>query len=202
MASKELEVRGDRTPKSNRPRIQNEIFEDCKLVFRNFKGRESMYNREGDRNFCIILDPDRAADLEQIGWNVRTLKAMEEDGEPTPYIQVSVGYKIRPPHVSLITSRGRADLGEDEIEALDYVDVEFADAIVRPYEWSVNGRTGIKAYLKTLYVKIQEDYLELKYADLEELSSPGEALEVEVLGGVDRLDDEEGLDIVDAELVD
>ncbi len=198
-------LRGSRIPKSNRPRIENVLIENAKLIFRNFKGRESQFNREGDRNFCVILEPEMAEHLESIGWNVRTLKPMDEVDEPTPYLQVSVGYKIRPPHVSLITSRGRADLGEDEVEALDYVDIEFADVIIRPYEWSVNGRAGIKAYLKTLYVKILEDYLELKYSDLPEIAVGEESLEVEVLGGVDRLDDEQGMDdadIVDAELVD
>jgi hypothetical protein len=34
---------------------------------------------------------------------------------------------------------------------------------VRPYAWDVNGKTGVKAYLKTLFVTIDEDALELKY---------------------------------------
>lgn len=202
---KELERRPGAEVGTGRPFIENVIIENAQLIFRNFKGREGMYNREGDRNFCVILSAERAAQLEEIGWNVKYLKPREEGDEPTPYIQVSVGYKIRPPRVSLITSRGKADLGEDEIEAVDYVDIEYADVIFRPYQYSVSGRSGIKAYLKTLFVKIQEDYLELKYSEVPDiLPMDGEGLELEIMGGGKPDEGEEDysdMDIVDAELV-
>jgi hypothetical protein len=66
----------------------------------------------------------------------------------------------------LITSRGRTNLGEDAVEMLDWADILNVDLIVRPYEWNVNGKTGIKAYLQSIYVTIQEDALEQKYSEL------------------------------------
>lgn len=149
------------------------VIEDARLIFRNFAGKEGRYNREGDQNFCVLLEPDVAEAMRQDGWNVKTLRAREEDDEEQPYIQVSIGWKIRPPRFVLVTSRGRTTLDQDMIEVLDWVDIKTVDLTIRPYEWSVRGETGIKAYLKTMYVTIHEDPLDLKYADLDELPARG-----------------------------
>lgn len=122
-----------------------------------------MYNRQGDRNFAIILEPDIANSMLQDGWNVKYLKARDEGDEPQPYIQVAVSYKNRPPKIALVTSKGITYLGEDEVEMLDWVDIETADCILNPYDWSVNGKAGTKAYLQSLFVKIEEDYLQAKW---------------------------------------
>lgn len=148
--------------------------ENARIIFRNFAGKEGMYNAEGDRNFGVILDPDVAEQMAKDGWNVKTLKPREDDEstEGTPWVQVSVGYKIRPPKIYMITTvKGqprRTPIGEDEIELLDWVDIENVDMILRPYNWSVAGRGGIKAYLQTMYITIVMDALDEKYADLED----------------------------------
>jgi hypothetical protein len=147
--------------------------EDVRIIFRNFAGREGMYNRAGDRNFAVILDDKSAADLSKDGWNVKWLKAREEGEREQAYLQVSVNFKGRPPKVCMITSRGRTMLAEDDVEILDWADIVTVDCIVRPYEWAVNGKTGVKAYLQSLYVTISEDELELKYGAIDELPARG-----------------------------
>lgn len=160
------------------------MIEDAKIVFRNFAGKEGMYNAEGDRNFCVLLDDDLAQKLVADGWNVKTLRAREEGDEPQPYIQISVKYRgrngntVRPPSIVMVTSKGRTPLSEDECEILDWVDIQNVDLIVRSFQWAVNGKTGIKAYLKSIYITIQEDALQLKYADVPEIASNG-ALAIE-----------------------
>jgi hypothetical protein len=142
--------------------------EDAQLIFRNFAGKEGQYNREGDRNFAVILEPAAAVAMAEDGWNVRSLTAREEGEEDTPYISVAVNFNNRPPRVVMITSVGRTNLDEGSVEVLDWCDIRVADLIARGYEWSVNGKTGVKAYLQTLFVTIEEDDLERKYASLED----------------------------------
>lgn len=147
---------------------QNEtlLIEDARLMFRNFAGKQQQFNNAGDRNFCVLLDPPLAEKLTKDGWNVKFLKPREEGDEPTPYIQVKVEYeKGRPPRCVLVSSKGRNDLGASEVEILDAIDIKKADILIRPYHWQVNENSGIKAYLKTAFITMNEDELELMYAD-------------------------------------
>lgn len=158
-------------------RLQNVILQDHRIVFRNFSGAEGRFNPKGRRNFNVILTDDEAVNMERDGWNVKYLQPREEDQLPTPRLEISVHYSERatPPTVVLITSRGKTRLTEDMLPILDWCEIANVDMILRPYEWEVNGKTGVKAYLKSIYVTIVEDALELKYADVPELELPDSA---------------------------
>ena len=147
------------------------LMEGVRIIFRNFTGKEGQYNREGDRNFAVLLDDTIAESMSVDGWNVKWLKPREDSTEeevPQAYLPVSVKFdKGRPPRVVMITSRGRTILGENEVEVLDWADITNVDMIVRPYTWEVSGKSGVKAYLQSIYVTIEEDELERKYAELE-----------------------------------
>lgn len=151
--------------------------EGAQIIFRNFAGRKTMYNAEGNRNFCLLLDDETAEKMSRDGWNIKYLRPREEGDQPKPYVAVAVSYKHRPPRVLLLTSRGRTLLTEDVVEFVDMVDIMHVDLTIRPYNWDVSGRQGIKAYLQTMYVKLREDPLDLKYQDVEEVSMDGRALE-------------------------
>lgn len=143
------------------------MVEDARIAFRNFEGKEDQYNRAGNRNFAILLPPELADQLAQSGWNVKTLKAREEGDVEQPYIQVNVGYKVAAPQIVMITSKNRTFLTEDEVSLLDTADIKKVDLIFTPYHWNMpNGSSGIKAYLKKMFVTIEEDALDLKYADI------------------------------------
>jgi hypothetical protein len=140
------------------------MIEDAQIIFRNFAGKEGPFNAEGDRTFNVILDPEMATQMEKDGWNVKYTNPRDDEEEGIPHIQVRVSYKRRPPRVVMLTSTARTNLNEDSIETLDWVDIQSVDLICRGFEWSVNGKTGVKAYLQSLFVKVEEDPLERKYA--------------------------------------
>lgn len=158
------------------------VFEDAQIMYRNFEGREGQYNREGDRNFAVILDEDTARKMAEDGWNVKTQKTRDDETVPKKYLSVTVGFprpgkKNTPPRLWLITYKGRTMLGEEECDVMDWVDVAKVDLIVRPYSWAVSGNTGLKPYLKSLWLTVQEDILEQKYRELPEIRNGQIAIE-------------------------
>lgn len=152
---------------ADKPKLENVVIEDARLLFRNFAGRaDPPYNAEGDRNFCVILPGDLADKMRSDGWNVKSLRVRDEGDVPEAYVQVKVNYGTgRPPRCVLITETNKVDLGPDEVAVFDAADIKTADIILNPFAWDVNGNTGVKAYLKSAFITINEDPLELKYAD-------------------------------------
>lgn len=148
--------------------ISNISVENARIIFRNFAGKATKFNPEGKRNFCLIVDNDVAENLKDIGWNIKYLNPREPDDDPQAYLQVSVAFENFPPNVFLISGGKKTKLTDETINVLDYAEIENIDLIIRPYQWELpSGKSGIKAYLKNMYVTIVENEFEKKYRDLE-----------------------------------
>lgn len=152
------------------------LVEDAKLLFRNFAGRAQNFNSEGDRNFSVVLEPELAEKLKADGWRVKQLKPREE-GEPGDYhMKVNVNYRTgRPPRCVQLTSKNKVELGAEEVGMLDVADIKKVDLIVNGYYSEMNGG-GISCYLKSIWVTINEDELDLKYSQGDAGQDPNEDL--------------------------
>lgn len=147
---------------SNTNKMKNLSIENANIQWRNFKGAEKKFNPAGSRNFVVFLDTGEADALRDLGWNVKETKP--RDGyDIQNYLPVKVKFGYRPPNIWLITSKNKTKLDEDSVDILDYAELEKVDLVLTPYEYDVNGHTGVAAYLKALYATIAEDEFADKY---------------------------------------
>lgn len=145
----------------------NILVENAKLIFRNFKGEKSKMNKNGIRTFCVLLDSSQAKMLQKDGWNVKWLDPREEGDELQAFLQVKVHFGRIKPKIVAITSFGRTLLTDaEQLSMLDWAEFDNVDMSIRPYNWDVNGKQGVAAYLKTMYATLVEDEFEAKYRDV------------------------------------
>ena len=145
--------------------------DEARIIYRNFAGAPSKFNREGDRNFAVVIeDQDIAEALTEKGWNVKIKPPREEGDEPFMFLPVKVKFNERGPRVYLQNSlggRNRVTLDEDTVGILDNVDIINVDLDIRPYDWDVQGKTGRTAYLQSICVTQEVDRFLDRYAEQE-----------------------------------
>lgn len=142
---------------------KNLVVENARVIFRNFSGKETRFNRSGNRNFCVLFDKETGERLQEQGWNVAIMQPRDPDDEVVYKLQVAVSYNKIPPKIYLIAGRKKTLLNEDTVGNLDFAEIETSDIIIRPYNWEVSGKTGVKAYVDSMYVVIKEDLFSSKY---------------------------------------
>ena len=153
--------------KSQKPRIPPLTIENARIIYRNFSGAQKTFNAKGLRNFHVVLDPTQAKALEEVGWNVKHPKLREDGEERNPTLKVRVRFDNYPPHVVLITKRGRTELDEDSIGLLDTAEIESVDLrITGSYNELEAGWKGFTAYLSQMFVTLSEGDLMAKHMDL------------------------------------
>jgi hypothetical protein len=129
------------------------MIDDAKIKYKNFSGKGSDFNREGDRNFALIIPTQEMADeLIERGWNVRIKPGLKPGDAPNMYLPVAVKFNDFGPNVYLVTDRKQRLLREDQVSMLDKIEILSVDMDIRPYDYNMRGNTGRKAYLKNMRV--------------------------------------------------
>ena len=127
--------------------------DDARIIYRNFAGAGSKYNREGDRNFAVIIPEKEMADaLIAEGWNVKVKPPRDEDEDPFMFLPIKVKFNDRGPNAYLQTGTKMNRLDEESIGLLDDIDIVCVNLDIRPYDWDVNGKSGRTAYLQNIEV--------------------------------------------------
>lgn len=141
---------------------------DTRIIYRNFRGEGSKFNREGDRNFAMIIPTrDLADELISRGWNVKIKEPREEGEEPFMYLPIKVKFNDRGPQIYLVTGDRTNRLDEDVVSMLDDIDIRSVDLDIGPYDWEVNGKTGRTAYLQAMEVTQEIDRFAARMAEEE-----------------------------------
>lgn len=142
--------------------------DDARIIYRNFSGVGIKFNREGDRNFSVVIEDQGLADrLIEEGWNVKIKEPREEDDIPFMHLPVKIKFNDRGPNVYLKTGRVMNRLDEESIGCLDDIDILGVDLDIRPYDWEVNGKEGRTAYLQSMHVTQEVDRFAVRYAEEE-----------------------------------
>lgn len=148
--------------------VNNINIEGATIIWKNFSGERDRFN-PGKRGFSVVIDDAVMADeLRQEGWNIKE-RPLQEGADPSEQ-EWTLPVKLnmnRYTQVWLIVGNHKTLLDENTVAQLDVVDIIDCDISIRPYEWEMSGRTGITAYVDSMYVTIRENKFAEKYADLD-----------------------------------
>ena len=140
--------------------------DNAKIIYRNFAGVGSKFNREGDRNFAVVIDNEELAEqLTDEGWNVKIKPPRDVDDTPFMYLPVKIKFNERGPSVYLKSGASTIKLDEDSSACLDEIDILSVDLDIRPFDWEVNGKTGRTAYLQSIFVTQEVDRFATRFEE-------------------------------------
>lgn len=148
--------------------------DDARIIFRNFRGEGGRFNKEGDRNFAVVIPNQEMAesllnDTNQYGagWNVKIKAPREEGDDPFIYLPVKVKFNNRGPVIYLESGSNRIRLTEDTVSMLDEIDILSVDMDIRPYDDEINGKPFRSAYLQSMLVRQEIDRFAARFAEEE-----------------------------------
>lgn len=146
------------------------ILENTRIVYPNFKGAPSSVmingknrevNTDGSRKFNLALDLNVAQELLEQGYNVKM--PTEDKPNRAPYIPIvlSKGPNVQQwVRIALVDDgNGRfIDITDpNQLAMLDDITVGCrVNAVLSPYHWEVDGKVGITAYTKKLYIYLDD----------------------------------------------
>ena len=145
--------------------------DNARIIFRNFRGEGRKFNKEGDRNFALLIPDEELAEKLQndtnlygAGWNVKIKPPKEEGDTPFIYLPIKVKFNSRGPVVYLQSGENRIRLDEESISMLDEIDIINVDLDIRPYDDIINSKPFRAAYLQSMCVTQDIDRFAARFA--------------------------------------
>lgn len=150
--------------------------DNCRIRFKNFEGRQTDYNRLGDRNFALVIPNMEIAEALMndkneygVGWNVNIKEV--EDGDPHISLKVKVKFNEWGPKIFVRTGNARIRLTEENVKELDRMSISHIDMDIRPYDGSTRQNGPFRAaYLDAMEVVQNVDRFTARY--MEEQGEP------------------------------
>lgn len=144
------------------------VLKDVKISMRNFRGLDrNGFNPQHRRTFWLLLDPERF-DIQAMmndGWNIKEIQKREgHEDDPTMFrLEVEVRWDNFPPVIHQVTKLEngkykRTLMTEKSSEVFDSSDIVNCNLeIGHGKTWYMNGKYGIKAYLKKAQIEVAVD---------------------------------------------
>lgn len=132
------------------------------ILFRNFSKAPDKFNPEGPRNanFWVVLEPEKAQELIEEGFNVKEKE--NRDGDLEYRLQVSVS-DLYPPTIVKVCGKVKTSLDKETMATLDRDELEKVDLVLSKGKWEFGGKTGVKAWLDKGYFTIVKDKFDDRY---------------------------------------
>ena len=161
--------------------------DDARITYKNFTGAASKFNREGERDFTLIITDGTITDrngrtydatADEIaealmndtnrygaGWNVKIKPPRMEGERPFMSLKVKVRFTEWGPNCYLISRGNKVRLEEDTVHRLDKVAIGGCNLDIRPYDDVISGRPFRSAQLQGIevYQRIQDRFAEEEY---------------------------------------
>lgn len=148
------------------------IIRDCKIDYRNLSGTKNEYNPNGARKFCVILDDEAVVNrMKGDGWNIKPYKPNRENHAPEWKLEVEARWRNREgeplpkrlqPRIYIL-GRKKTELGEEDVDQIDGANIDKVSLTIRPRLWEMRGQSGIKAFVKNMYVYVTLDELDAEF---------------------------------------
>lgn len=155
--------------------------DDARIIWRNFEGRGDQFNREGDRNFALVIPDREIADAlvndkneDGASWNVKFREPKDAGDDPFMFLTVKVKFNDRGPAVFLRTGERRIRLNENSVGMLDKIDIARVDLDIRPFDNITNGKAYRTAYLQGIEVTQDVDRFTARNTEFNEPEKPQE----------------------------
>ena len=140
--------------------------ESPEIFMINFAGRKTDSNPNGHRQFSLKLPSiEYAEQMKEEGWSVWYTKESERYGDATPCITVEMRWQSNPelkwlnPKIYKCTRKNPNGtlIPEELIDELENDEIEDIVLDIRLRYWTINGKSGIKAYVDSMWLKIEDD---------------------------------------------